>query len=155
MPPRHHEQQTGIQQADALLTVSAGPLPPCAHPECPRTHLGQGELDLQDRQVVAVAGGAIFAISVGLIVPAFLLLLAATIEGGCCLGRWTNREAYERSSSVFTTLMEAFLGLLGFSFAHTNVRALLEGYCQLSRLKRLRAHGDRGRLLWDRQAVPV
>ena len=37
VPPRHHEQQTGIQQADTLLTVSAGPLPPRAHPECPRT----------------------------------------------------------------------------------------------------------------------
>ena len=28
-----------IQQADALLTVSAGPLPPHAHPECPRTQV--------------------------------------------------------------------------------------------------------------------
>lgn len=37
MPPRHHAQQTRVQQAHALLTVSAGPLPPHAHPECPRT----------------------------------------------------------------------------------------------------------------------
>ncbi|MEQ6326688.1 hypothetical protein ABDZ15_21095, partial [Mycobacterium canetti] len=36
-PPRHRKQQTRVQPADALLTVSAGPLPPCAHPECPRT----------------------------------------------------------------------------------------------------------------------
>lgn len=37
MPPRHHKQQTGIKQVDALLTVSAGSLPQRGHPECPRT----------------------------------------------------------------------------------------------------------------------
>ena len=37
VPPWHHKQQTQVQQAHALPTVSAGTLPPHAHPECPRT----------------------------------------------------------------------------------------------------------------------
>jgi hypothetical protein len=37
VPPRHHKQQTRLQQADPLLTVSAGTLPPRGHPECLRT----------------------------------------------------------------------------------------------------------------------
>ena len=47
MPPRHHEQQTGIQPADTLLTLGAGPLPPHAHPECPRTHIYHRRCDPQ------------------------------------------------------------------------------------------------------------
>ena len=56
-----------------------------------------------------------------LIALVLFLLVAASIEGGYRLGCRTSREAYERSSSVYSALMGAVLGLLGlllaFSFA--------------------------------------
>ena len=63
----------------------------------------------------------LYAIPAWLMALLLLLLLVAAVEGGYRLGGRTPREASERSTSVFVTLLGAVLGLLGlllaFSFA--------------------------------------
>lgn len=62
-----------------------------------------------------------YSIPAWLLALVLFLLLAATVEGGYRLGCRTGREAHERSSSPYSALMGAVLGLLGlllaFSFA--------------------------------------